>query len=479
MKNIKVRYYLEPKAKIVEERTKPELIMAEINYGYAEINKNGKKRHKPARFSLQESIKPSNFGKPETNFKFDDAVFKKANKNNATVRNRILNFETALNEIASSHILANTLPTPTELKKSLAERLRTEVIQEPKDDILSYLNRKIEKEKADSEKSKKNSKRKNTIKTYTTVSHLIEKYQIATGEKLLFESLDETKYWKIWDILDEILKGNIEVNNPNQPKKQREQNYGYLVTSIRKHQKTLLTTLKEALKEGNKMPLDVHDANLILKNVEATKDFYIEIDELKKIISTDVSFDTKLQCAKEYVIIACLTGMRYESMYDAQNSKIELCNDKGYNFSYIHSKHNKTSTEVCIPLLKPVQDIINLKDRFPVVPENAIINKYLKELFKHLELNRMEDVKKVTYRNGTVNTKEPISDLISTHDCKGTFYSNLYSLNISENVIDNITHPDRKPKNAMARVYNKTSMLSKAKMFVDEVMKIESEVYTF
>lgn len=479
MKNIKVRYYLEPKAKKVEERTKPELIMAEINYGYAMINTKGQKRYKPARFSLQESIKPSSFGKPENNFKFDEAIFKKATKNNVTVKNRMLNFETALNEIANSHILTNTTPTPKELNLSLTERLRAEIIQLPKDDILSYLNRKIEKEKADSDKSKKNSKRLNTIKTYTTVSHLIENYQLATGEKLVFEGLDESKYWRIWDILDEILKGNIEVNNPNQPKKQRKQDYGYLVTTIRKHQKTLLTTLREALKDGNKMPLNVYDTNLILKDVEATKDFYIEIDELKKIISTDVSLDEKLQCAKEYIIVACLTGMRYESMFDAQNSKIELCNDKGYNFSYIHSKHNKTSTEVYIPLLKPVQEIINLKGSFPVVPENTIINKYLKELFKHLELNRLEKVNKVTYRNGTVTTNEPICDLISTHDCKGTFYSNLYALNVPETIIDNITHPDRETKNAMAKFYNKTSMLSKAKMFVDEIKKVKSDIYTF
>lgn len=49
MKNIKTRYYLEPKEKSVEERIKPELIMAEISYGYAEINGRGQKRNKPAK----------------------------------------------------------------------------------------------------------------------------------------------------------------------------------------------------------------------------------------------------------------------------------------------------------------------------------------------------------------------------------------------------------------------------------------------
>lgn len=470
---------MESKSKEVDKRIKPELIMAEINYGYSVITPSGIKRHKPARFSLQESIMPTKFGRAEVSFKFDAEIFQKSNKNNSTIKNRMLQFENALTEIANHHITAKTIPTPKELNLSLSNKLRIETVQAPKIDILTYLYGKIEKENANSGKSMKNSKRDNTIKTYITVSHLIENYQLATGEKLLFDALDEVKYWKFWDVLDEILKGNIEVNNPNQPKKQRKQSYGYLVTSIRKYQKALLATLKEAVKDGNKMPLDVHDANLILKEVEATKDFYIEIEELKTIISTDVSFDSKLQYAKDYVIIACLTGMRYESMFDAQNAKIEICKDEKYNFNYIHSIHNKTSTEVFVPLLKPVQNIVFGDNGFPKITDNGTINRCLKLFFEHLGLNRLEKINKVTYRNGKITSAEPISNLITTHDCKGTFYSNLYSLNVPETVIDSITHPDRKPKNAMAKIYNKTTMLTKAKLFVDEIIKINSDVYTF
>ena len=479
MKNIKTRYYLEPKEKSVEERIKPELIMAEISYGYAEINGRGQKRNKPARFSLQESIKPSSFGKPETNYKFDENVFKKATKNNASIKNRMLQFETALNEIASGHILAKTMPTPKELNTSLSEKLRVEIVLTPKTDILTYLYQKIEKEKANSNKSMKKSKRGNTIKTYETVAHLIENYQIATNEKLSFDEFNETKYWHLWDVLDDILKNRIKVENPNQKRKQRIQSYGYLVVSIRKHQKTLLTTLKDANKQGFKVPLDIYDTNLILEDVGATKEFYVETDLIKKIIEADVTFDDKLQTAKDYFIIASLTGMRYESMFGAQSTNIEHYKDDTYNFNYIHSINNKTSTEVYIPFLKPVQDIIDRAGRFPNIPSNSEINGYLKLLFKHLELNRPENVKKVTYRSGTISTKEPMSDLISTHDCKGTFYSNLYSLSVPETVIDNITHPDRKPKNAMAKVYNKTSMMAKAKMFVAAINGVKSDIYHF
>lgn len=479
MKNIKKRYYLEPKATKVEDRIKPELIMAEINYGYATITPKGQKRHKPTRFSLQVSIKPSCFGKPETNFKFDEEIFKKATKNDATVRNRMLNFEKALSEIESAHVLARTTPTPQQLKESLTEKLRPDVIKAPKDNVLSYLYRKIKKEKSDSGKSKKTSKGLNTIKTYVTVSHLIENYELATNTKLMFEALDNDKYWHIWDVLDDILKGKIEVNNPNQPKKQRKQPNGYLVTSIRKYQKALLTTLRQANKDGFKMPLDLSDADLILNDVEASKDFYIEVDELKKIISTDVTSDPVLQSAKDYLIVACLTGLRFESMEEVHDLNIEHYSDDKYDFKYIHSKYNKTKTEVFIPILKPVLSILELSNKLPQVTDNASTNKNLKKLFEHIGIDRKVKLTKVTYRNSTITSTEPISALISTHDCKGTFYSNLYQLGVSENVIDNITHPDRKPKNAMARVYNKTTMLAKAKMFVDEIEKVKSDVYTF
>ena len=479
MKNIKTRYYLEPKAKNVDERTKPELIMAEISYGYAVINSQGKKRHTPVRYSLQENILPVKFGKKETNFKFDEVVFKKASSNNSTVKTKMLLFEGALNEIANEYISKREMPTPKELTAKLASKLRTELVLEPTLSILEYLYAKIEKEKENSGKSMKKSKRANTIKTYETVSHLIENYQIATNEKLSFEEFNETKYWRFWDVIDDIYKDKIKVVNPNQKRKQPKQSYGYLVVSIRKHQKTLLTTLKEAAKKGFKVPLDVHDTNLILEDADAVKDFYVETELIIKIIKADVAFDENLQIAKDYFIVASLTGMRYESMEDAQRAEILNCIDAKYNFNYIHSIHNKTSTQVYIPFLKPVQEIIDRNGKFPKVPFNSEINEYLKLLFKYLELNRLENVIKVTYRSGTISTKEPMSDLISTHDCKGTFYSNLYALNVPEYAIDNITHPDRKPKNAMARIYNKTTMLTKTKLFVDEIMKIESDVYTF
>ncbi|MGV8993124.1 MAG: hypothetical protein ACOH1O_03400 [Flavobacterium sp.] len=481
MKTIKTRYYLEAKSKIAEDRNKPELIMCEINYGFWIINGSGSRRYKPVRYSLEQTIMPNNFGLKENNYKFNDDVFRRSTKNNATIKTKMLQLENTLSELSNNYQQKRLIPTPEEFKNDLIQKLKPsmETVILVKFSILDFLIQKISTAKENTSKSMKNSKTIGTIKNYQTVQHLIENYQFATKEVLYFETFNEEKYWRFWDILDDILKDKIQVTNPNQTKKQRKQDYGYMVVTLRKHQKTLISTLREAKNSGLKILLNVDDPNLILTDVQASKSFYIESSVIRKIIDSDVSFDSYLQSAKDYFIVASLTGMRYESMLDAVGKKIEILKDKEYNFQYIHSIHNKTSTEVFIPLLRPVVDIVERLDGFPDVYANSSINKYLKRLFEHLQINQLEKVKKVTYRSGTIETNEPIYNLISTHDAKGTFYSNLISLQISEDVISNITHPDRVKKNAMAHVYNKTNMLTKAKLFVDEIRKIESDVYTF
>lgn len=478
MKEPKVRYYLEAKTKDNNNRLSKELVMAEINYAYRSLDGNGNVRLKPYRFSLQATILPANFGKAENNYKLDDEIFRKFSKTNATVKNKMAQLESALIELNNYYIHNLITPTPAEFKHELnikLNRVKREVRTEMS--ILYYLNKRIIADRADLLINKKDKIKENTIKTYVTVSHLIENYQLATNDTLQFKSFDSVKYWNLWDVLDDIVKDKIKVINPNQPRKQRKQVFGYLSVTVRKYQKLLLHTLKDANKEGLKVPLDVFDTNLILENSEASKRFYIEETILKKIIAAKLDADNELQLAKEYIIIGCLTGMRYESMCDTQNATIKTCNEKGYKFDYIHSIQNKTSTEVFIPLLKPVQEILKKHGEFPTFKSNSKMNEALKKLFTFLNINRLEEVTKVTYKSGTIKTKEPINKLISTHDCKGSFYSNLYEAGVSKTVIDTITHPDKPEKNAMAKVYNKVDMIVNAKFFVDAIQNNKSVLY--
>lgn len=485
MKTPTIRYFLEkPKSRSTKDRTEKELIMAEVNYGFREYNSERKLRSKPFRISLQCKILPSKFGLAINNFKFDKNVFDKATKNNATYRTKMFQLQAAIDNLESRYTQNAIIPKPEAFKSDLMVEIgRVDKNKEEEHSILAYLYAKIKKSIDESGMSKRNSLSLNTIKTYRSVSHLIENYQIAKNEVLTFENFDEKKYWEFWNVMDDILKDKIKIKNPNQLKRQRKKEHGYLVNTLRKYQSTLIRTLKDAKedKELNfEFSLDIHDKNLILEKQNASKDMYITENELQKIIDTNVDCDKDLQIAKEYIIIGSLTGMRYESMFDTKNTKVESCNDKGYDFQYIHSKQFKTSTSIYMPLLKPVKDIlIKYDNKFPVVQSNPIINSKLKRLFEVLEINEMEDVVLKTYRSGEIKRKRPKYLLISTHDCRKTFYTNLFNKGMNPEAIDNMTHPDKSTENRMASVYNKSTMLDKAKMFVDGINKIKSEIYTF
>ena len=482
MKTPVIRYFLDNSKKIknLEKRVAKELILAEVNYAYIYYNKKGNREYKPFKISLEASILPRKFGLISENYKFNSDVFKNYSKNNASIKTKMGYVETAVNALHNNYEVAKELPTPEKFKSDLLVELgRKEKNVEPDKTILDYLYKKIDNSEQDSGKSKKDSLKENTIKVYRTVSHLIENYQLAKNEILTFNNFDKTKYWEFWDVLDEILKGNISVENPNQPKKQRKQKHGYLVSTLRKYQVSLIRTLKDA-KNDVEMVIDVYDKNLILEKQDASKDIYITEEELQIIIDSDVSNNVEMQMAKDYMIIGSLTGMRYESMFDTREAKVEVCKEGEYNFEYIHSKQNKTSTEVIIPLLGHVKNVLQKSNNnFPIVKSNAEINSYLKKLFEHLGIDREENEILNTYRNGVITTKKSLYQLITTHDCKKTFYTNLYNNHVNPTVIDNITHPDKATENRMAKIYNKTTMIAKAKMFVDEINKINSDIYRF
>lgn len=482
MKTPVIRYYLDnQKSKTPDKRVTKELIMVEVNYGYASYDNKSSKRYKPFRISLDASVMPNKFGLISKNFKFDESVFKRNSKNNSAIKTKMGHIESAVNALHNNYEVARIMPTPSKFKNDLQIELgRVKKIEEQEKLLLDYIYENINKSEADSELGKRNSISTNTIKTYKTVSHMVENYQIATKEILTFQNFDEHKYWKFWEIQDEILKDNIKVENPNQQGKKSKQEYGYLKNSLRKYQSTLIRILKDAVKDKTEISINAYDENLILKKVKSSKDIYVTEIELQKIIDVDVHFDDELQMAKDYMIIGSLTGMRYESMYDTMKTKVERYNEGKQNFEYIHSKQNKTSTEVFIPLLALVKDVLSkCENKFPVVKSNPVINKALKKLFKFLEIDSLEYITRNTYRSGIIKIEKPKYEIVSTHDCKKTFYTNLYNNNVNPIAIDNITHPDTATKNRMAKVYNKSTMLDKAKMFVDEIKKIESEIYKF
>lgn len=483
MKKPVINYVLESKAKNPNERTKPELITAMVHAGFV-TQIDSQIKYDRFKVSLGTTIKPKNFGLIKDNFRFNEDVFVNFSKSNKGVKTAMQIFETKVDELYSNYLINDMQPTAKQFKTDLLIQLRRKQREQKKTfTILAYLNDKICLFESLKGSGRKDEIDENSIKVYRTLKVYLERYELVKQIQLTFENFDELIYWDFWNVQDEILRGKISIPKKVGERKIAVQENGFLMSSINKYQKTLMRLLRLAIADGISVNLNVNNTNLIVTKSPASKDIYVSESDLVKICNYEPATN-EMQLAKDYLVLASLTGMRYESMEVANLEQIETYKDDNYNFSYIHSKQNKTETECYIPLFNPAMEILNRYDnKFPVFPANQIVNENIKTLFKLAGINAMQTITNVTYKSGVIVESKPANEVITTHDCRKAFITNLFLSGGTENIVMGVTHPDKKPVHAMAGVYNKSTLLDKAKQFYDEVNRINktkpSQLYKF
>ena len=480
MKKPIIRYYLKAKSKNPNDRTKEELIQAKVQANFKEVI-DCKVIYNRFFVSLKSTIKPKNFGLIKDNFNFNEDIFNNFSKSNKGVKTAMQLFEGKVDELYSNYLLNDINPTSKQFKNDLLIQLGRKKREVKKVyTILNYLNKKIEYFESIKGSSRKDEISENSIKPYRTLAHYIERYELYANSKLTFQNLDEKLYWEFWNFQDEVLKGNIKLPKKEGKKSGTISQNGFMISSIRKYQKTLFRCLKMAQKEGIIISLNINNSDLILEDKPNAKDIYINEEQLTKIYNHQAT-NENIQLAKDYVVLASLTGVRYESMEIAHEQKIAHYSDESYNFNYIHSFQNKTQTEVYIPLFRPVRETLaKYNNKFPHFPQNAVMNKLIKELFKEVGIKATAITTSHYYKNGIVKAIKQVSDLVTTHDLRKSFVTKKTKKNVSEVLIMNTTHPNSKPKHAMTTIYNKTTLLDNAKKFYDEVNQIkQSELYSF
>lgn len=483
MKKPVINYVLESKDSNPNNRTKEELITAMVHAGFS-IQIDDKIKYERFKVSLECKIKPKNFGLIKDNFRFNEDVFVNFSKSNKGVKTAMQIFETKVDELYSNYLINDIQPTANRFKNDLLVQLgRKQRKQKRIVTILSYLSDKINFFESLLGSGRKEEIEESSIKIYRTLRIYIERYEFVRGAKVTFENLDETIYWDFWNVQDEILRGKITIPKKEGERKIALQINGFLMSSINKYQKTFMRLLRLAIIDGVTVKLNTNNTNLIVIKSPASKDLYVSESDLLKIWNYQPTTN-EMQLAKDYLILASLTGMRYESMEVANLETVETYKDGVYNFEYIHSKQNKTETECYIPLFQPAKEILKrYGNKFPQFPANSVINENIKTLFELVGINTMQTITNVTYKSGTIVEYKPANEVISTHDCRKSFITNLFLAGGVENIVMGVTHPDKKPVHAMAGVYNKSTLLDKAKQFYDEINRVRlqktSELYRF
>ncbi len=475
MRQPKIRYFLE--ATREGQRDKPELVMASISYGYT-VLRNGRKRSTPFKVSMESPVLPKHFGKKEMNYVFDERVFSKHSKNYGHFVTTKIQLEGAVNKLAIDYQSKSQLPTPKEFQHSVkVEMGQIKIVEKGSEGIVDYLQKKIEYYQNNSGANKKDSKRESTIKGYRSLLFHLQDYQLVTNTTITFDKFSEDRYWQFWQVIDNIYRGIIEVNNPNRTKKRTTDSYGYAAKTIQKYQKNLLAFFRVVEKEVP-IVLDLNDSNLVLGETKASKSIYVTENELKLIYDTNVSFDKDLQAAKDFILISSLTGLRYEGVVEASKALIENYDRDGYSFQYVHVDLGKVNSVVCVPLLNPVREIARRHSgSLPAPPSNQEINAFLKDLYRHLNIREEVEVTKTNYKGEVYKVKALKCDVISCHDGRRGFITNLDLWGARRSTVSDMTHPAKVKENAMHDLYNKSTLLDKARHFVDEVKKFNSQLY--
>jgi site-specific recombinase XerD len=456
MKNITIRYYLIPSNTNLEKRTKPEAVYAEVSGSFI-TNLNGKISYSKFKFSLETKILPKYFGsikekKGVENYKYDIDVINKNATQNKALRNKTHNFKNCIDDTMSYFDRNNINPSKVEFKNYLTKLVRGNSSVVIDFTFLYILEKQIKYLESIIDSVNNDEVKNNTINAYRNLKPHLNNWANTNGE-LKFSQLTEKKYNEFWDFV--------------------KQKKGSKKSTIKTYQTYFLKTCKVAKKDGIIFDLNPYDKNLIvdISNDQPSEKTiaYLNESDLKKIIDFEVVVPKtcrsektllNLQRAKDFILLSSFTGMRMQSMIECNDRDIKQFKDNEYNFWYIRTIQEKTSTECETPIFPPAFEIIKANNyKFPDFSTNWLTL-----------ANANKNIRKILEMAGIKN-----HTLFSSKNCRNTYVTNLAELGIDEPTIAIVTHPDKLATNKSTHVYNRMKPLDRAKKFVKAINQIDNK----
>jgi integrase len=186
---------------------------------------------------------------------------------------------------------------------------------------------------------------------------------------------------------------------------------------------------------------------------------------------------------KNYLIISSFTGLRIEDMVHLNELEVETKTKDRIKYDYFITEIRKAKDKgiplkVAIPILQPVRDLLDKNEnRFPKFPSKQNIRKNIKRFLKYLDFN--EEIKVlIHYYNQPIGEPifKPQYDVFTPHDCRSTFITNLREMAIPDSIVEPITHP--KVTKSVFKSYDKSSVIEKMMLFVNELNLKNSDIYS-
>jgi len=457
------------------------------------------------KISLGVSVAPELIGEREENFRFDlDCLKRKKSSKALSLVKRIADFERNISLTEQFFQVEKRIPSKGEFRDKLYQLLDEDGLVQnkiktvvPDEEIYfdsfvaSFINSCI-----DNSKRVRDYRSQDTIAKYKVNHKHLVKYQLHNKVRLKMDELinedlikivDNVNYinmfsdrvdYKQSDLLKYASSINIAYFLKVKKRKSRNPN-GISETTARNVMSNLKTFVKQAQKKKYILGINLNDDSLNYKiSPNAKAELFYTNELLEKIYDFQPkSLKTKL--AKEYILIAALTGMRYQSVVLLKDYKLkELFNQTGEKFYAITNMSRKTGNELLSPIFKPVGEIYKFHGKFPDFPDLVTLNTYIRQLFKEMNISDLIKYVEHIYGGEIIETKKLVADVASSHDNRGSFITNLNLLDVDPLIVKKMTH-EHIYERSSHQIYLKRSMDDLAIQFYNKTKNLKSRVYTY
>lgn len=289
----------------------------------------------------------------------------------------------------------------------------------------------------------------NTLKQYIRLANKIEDFETRKNVTMNADSLDEQLYLMF---LDDI---RLQVNKIN---------------TVWSTAKTLKAVLNEISRKYDIKVFKPSNQLAKADKISSVNDdkIYLNYEQIQTIIDYQPKTE-KLQNTKLIFLTLLFTGCRFSDVFKIE-PKFNY-SKKGTDFKYTHFISTKTSTEIIIPILKPLEDAYRANNNEPPYKISAPkFNEYVKDL---VELAGLDEEITLSYTNSMGKKEFEVKKLyqfVSSHIGRRSFITNLIN-HVPITILTKITGHSLRDKNIIFG-YNKISLLDNTVLFVKELKRL-------
>ncbi len=248
-----------------------------------------------------------------------------------------------------------------------------------------------------------------TIKRYIYNRKLLFEYQDYSGQLIHFSKIDQKFYQNFLNFCIQIKK--------------------HSANTLRRNIGLLKTFLNWALENQH----TYNDKFKAFKSPKAfaTDEIALSLEQVKKVLNTDLSEKPSLERVRDLFIFGCATGLRISNYGNIKKEDI-------IDNQIIVSDKKDPHKQLKIPLNSFSKDILNKYNYFLPRISTQKFNEYIKEVFKIAGFDRQ--IKKTVKIGSSVNEELiPFYARISSHTARRSFITIMKNEKVPDKVIMDIT----------------------------------------